>query len=125
MSAVELVVSLFILFSWKHFIADFAVQPAYMYLNKGKLFHPGGWLHSLNHIILSWIVLRTMGFTNEVVTPVLIFEFFAHYIIDFGKVNIAERFGWHSKTPEFWYLLGLDQLLHYFTYCYIVWILCV
>jgi hypothetical protein len=31
--------------------------------------------------------------------------------------------GWTADRPQFWWLLGADQLLHHITYCIIVGLL--
>ena len=40
-----------------------------------------------------------------------------HYHVDWAKMNLNSRLGWGPNTHEqFWWLLGLDQYLHYITY---------
>jgi len=40
---------------------------------------------------------------------------------DWSKMNINRIKGWDAnKNPEFWYLTGLDQLVHQLTYLGIV-----
>ena len=99
----------------KHFIIDFPLQKPYQYLNKGTYGHPGGLLHSGLHgigttLCLIWwapAVAICYGFVDSIV----------HYHIDWAKVNINNKFGWTSTNSEyFWWLLGLDQLLHALTY---------
>jgi hypothetical protein len=42
---------------------------------------------------------------------------FLHYHIDWAKMNINKQCGWKADThEEFWWLLGVDQLLHALTY---------
>jgi hypothetical protein len=44
-------------------------------------------------------------------------EFIAHYLIDWSKMNLNANFGWRcNESNAFWVLLGVDQLLHAFTY---------
>lgn len=37
-----------------------------------------------------------------------------HYLIDLWKVEFSR--GYTTSDPEFWYLLGKDQMFHQFTY---------
>jgi hypothetical protein len=50
-----------------------------------------------------------------------LFDSVAHYHIDWAKTNINAKMGWGPTThDEFWWLLGLDQLLHSLTYIVII-----
>jgi len=121
---------LFLILSIKHFLVDFMWQPEFEWRNKGTLFHWGGIRHSLKHayvtcvILLFWDTLVTWSYPEARIELLTIFwvscfEFVSHYIIDYAKMNISQYKGWKCNThPEFWYLTGLDQLLH--TICYIV-----
>ena len=98
----------------KHFIVDFPLQGPYQWMNKGKYGHLGGILHASLHAIGSVIVLAY--FTPKFFTLAL-FDAILHYHIDWAKVNINNRYGWKSnENPQFWWLTGLDQMLHYLTY---------
>ena len=47
-----------------------------------------------------------------------------HYHVDWLKMNINKKYGWKAdQHPEFWVLLGLDQLAHYLTYVLLIWII--
>lgn len=104
----------------KHFVLDFAYQPPYMWMNKGTLGHPGGIIHAGLHALMSFILVLTVSSVSVALT-VLLFEFVAHYLIDYAKMNINRIKGWKCNThSEFWILAGLDQLLHQFTYIIIL-----
>ena len=106
----------------KHFVLDFAYQPPYMWMNKGTLGHPGGIIHAGLHALMSFILVLTVSSVSVALT-VLLFEFVAHYLIDYAKMNINRIKGWKCNThSEFWILAGLDQLLHQFTYIIILMI---
>ena len=94
----------------KHFFLDFTImQPPYMWMNKGNIKHPGGYLHAGLHVLFSTIVIHSW--------PILLFEFISHYAMDWTKVNINKRMGWGPTTHSQWFvLLGVDQLVHYITY---------
>lgn len=115
-----LLISLLLL---KHFLVEFPLQPRYMYANKGNLRHLGGWFHAGLHATVTFGILNNfcwLGLSLLLASA----EFFAHYIIDYSKVHINERMGWGPTTHEqFWWLLGLDQLLHQMCYVAIVWVL--
>lgn len=110
-------ITMLVLLLVKHFVWDFLYQPPYMWQNKGTFLHPGGILHSGLHAVTTYIILT---FYLQYALGALIlscFEFVLHYLTDFAKMNINQRFGWKSNTHnEFWILTGLDQLIHSLTY---------
>lgn len=111
------------LFALKHFVADFILQTPYQFLNKGKYGHLGGILHSWIQALGTLIVLSPFA-PPLMVLAMTVFDFVIHYHVDWAKVQINQRFGWDAnKHKEFWWLLGLDQLLHSLTYLAIVAIL--
>lgn len=108
------VLLIFTLLITKHFIVDFPLQAAYQYTNKGTYGHPGGILHAGLHGIGTFLCL--MVFSSFAVLFALV-DMFMHYHIDWAKMNINNKMGWTPTTHEqFWWLMGLDQLLHYLTY---------
>lgn len=117
------VISLFFIFATKHFIFDFCYQPPYQYKNKGTYGHLGGIVHSGQHAFFSWIVLLYFA-SFPLALGLSLFEFIAHYHIDWLKMNINKIQGWACNTHnEFWILTGLDQYLHYVTYIVMIGIL--
>ena len=68
------------------------------------------------HIISSSLIF------SFVTTPLLaiclgVADFLLHYHIDWAKMNLNKKLGYGPTTHEqFWWLLGLDQLLHALTY---------
>lgn len=113
---------LFALFIAKHFVVDFLFQTPYQYLNKGDYLHPGGILHAGLHAIASVFVLGTVFLTTSALLPAFaviaacVFEFVIHYHIDWAKVQLNKHFKLTPTEPQYWWLLGLDQYLHYLTY---------
>lgn len=115
---------LLILLQVKHFVCDFPLQGPYQYLNKGTYGHPGGLLHALIHGIGTAVVFLifygTIAYNTEamsVLLAVIWVEMVIHYHIDWVKMNLNKTLGWGPTTHEqFWWLLGLDQLLHQLTY---------
>lgn len=105
----------------KHLIIDFFLQTRYQYSNKGRYGHPGGILHAALHALGTWavfVVATPWALTLAVLDAII------HYHVDWSKVNINNYFGWTPTTSEaFWWLLGIDQFLHFLTYIGLVAIL--
>jgi hypothetical protein len=119
MTQIEIIILLLTLFGIKHFIFDFLLQRAYQYQNKGIYGHFGGVLHAGLHGIGTFACL--VLFNPFFALVAAIFDSVVHYHVDWAKTNINSRFGWGPNThEEFWWLLGLDQLLHYLTYIAII-----
>lgn len=112
---------LFIAFFIKHFICDFPLQRwPYMYENKGKWGHFGGVLHSIIHAIGTELILLIFSPGNALLGAMI--DYVCHYIIDYTKINICQKYNLKPNNSEwYWHLLGLDQLLHYLTYAGIIW----
>ena len=120
MTEAQAVVLLLALFGVKHFIVDFLLQRKYQYANKGRYGHPGGILHAGLHGIATALVLWLFADINWILM-MMAFDAFLHYHIDWAKTNINTKMGWTATThDEFWWLLGLDQLLHWLTYVAII-----
>lgn len=117
-----MVLSLLTLLLVKHFIIDFPFQVPYHYQNKGKYGHLGGIHHAGLHGIGTILVL--IFFTTPILVVILaIVDMVVHYHIDWAKMNINSKLNLKPDNSEkFWWLLGLDQLLHHLTYVAIVWV---
>lgn len=104
---------LFTYFILKHFVADFLLQFKRHYLFKGSYGAWGGIEHALIHGILTCIVLGPIAGLIDLT---------AHYHIDWAKMNINKHYNLTPVNSEtYWLLLGLDQLLHYLTYCALIY----
>lgn len=100
----------------KHFIVDFPLQNKFQYLNKGKFLHLGGILHASLHGIGTLLVCLMF----DLPLWLSLLDAVIHYHIDYFKVRINNYYKLGPTTSEkFWWLLGLDQLLHYLTYAFI------
>lgn len=113
---------LLILFITKHFAIDFLCQTEYQWSNKHIWGHPGGIIHAGLHMLgTSVILLTTPYLTYDMAIVLGMCDGIIHYHIDYLKMNINIRTKWTPNTPQFWWLTGLDQFLHYLTYCGITW----
>lgn len=122
----------------KHFICDFTkIQTPAMYLNKGIYGHPGGIAHAFVHVVASALILCFFIPAVElavygkatihlgIFVGLLLFEGLVHYHMDWFKMWWGKRKGYKPDThPQFWFWLGIDQMVHYFTYIImvLVWI---
>lgn len=105
---------LLVLFQYKHFVVDFVIQTPWMYLNKGRLGHPGGLTHAGLHAVTTWCLLFSFDVKHAVLLALL--DFVVHYLIDWVKTNACQTFKYTPSTYGFWLLLGADQTLHQLTY---------
>jgi hypothetical protein len=119
----ELSIVLFlVLISLKHFVADFILQTKYQWYTKGIYGHLGGVLHASIHAVLTFLVLiHFLDFGNSITVSLV--DGLIHYQIDYFKVVINEKYGLDAGNEKFWWLLGLDQLLHSLTYIGILYYL--
>ena len=92
------------------------MQNKYQWSNKGKYGHMGGILHAFLHAVGTFLCVMWFE-TLSIAYCVCWFDGVLHYHIDYAKMNLNKKFGWGPNThEEFWWLLGLDQLLHALTY---------
>lgn len=119
------VVYLFALFSIKHFVVDYLLQKKYQYSNKGDYGHPGGILHAGLHGVGTFLVLVSSDSVSLYIGALLsLMDLLLHYHIDWAKTNINTKMKWGPNTHEqYWWLLGLDQLLHNLTYVLIIYLI--
>lgn len=110
----------------KHYICDFPIrmQTPWMFLNKGTYGHPGGLAHAAVQATVSlsiYGVLALAGSPIEYLIYAAMFlwsvEFTIHYHMDWFKIWTNKKYELTpDKSPMFWNLLGIDQLVHYMTY---------
>ena len=105
----------------KHTAADFFLQTPYQYCNKGIYGHPGGLLHAGIHIALTPLVYLVIAPASILLAiGIALGEFVLHYHIDWTKERVTKGNGLTPQTAGYWHALGVDQLLHGFTYVAIV-----
>ena len=124
----------FTLFILKHTIADYFTQYSWMLKDKATYGAFGGLAHAGWHGILTtavvwhltglhWFILIVWNITTFSLIPVILFgllDSIIHYHVDYVKSNV-----WKSKnyTPDnqmYWVTHGTDQMLHLFTYVFII-----
>lgn len=105
----------------KHFVCDYPLQMfPYMYRNKGTYGHAGGILHANIHGFGTAIVLAIFAPASPI-TLLSVADMVIHYHIDWSKMNFCKRYDLQPTNSDwYWFVLGLDQLLHYITYFGIV-----
>lgn len=105
----------------KHCICDFFLQTPYQYRNKGIYMHPGGMLHAGLHGLGSLAAFLVCGALGGVAIIAVLVEVVVHYHIDWGKVNLVKRYGMLPEHKTYWWVFGLDQMLHYLTNVAMIW----
>ena len=101
----------------KHFICDFPLQFPIHYLNKGTYGHRGGIYHAAIHAVGTLIVCSIIGLPLWY----MIVDFVVHYHIDYFKMRLNSYWKLKPDNSEyFWWLLGIDQMLHYLTYVWMI-----
>lgn len=120
-----ILITLMLLLQVKHFVIDFPLQTKYQWSNKGTYGHSGGLLHALLHGFGTFLCIAFVILDIPSAIILSFADMIIHYHIDWAKMNINKKMTWGPTTHEqFWWLLGLDQLLHQVTYigmiCYLV-----
>jgi hypothetical protein len=109
---------LLIAFIIKHFICDFPLQFPIHYLNKGTYGHRGGIYHAAIHGFGTLLI----AFYFDLPLYFALLDMVVHYHIDWAKMNLNKYWKLKPDNSEyFWWLLGVDQLLHYLTYAWFIW----
>jgi hypothetical protein len=104
----------------KHYVADYLLQPGWMFRAKGDLTKPGGYIHAGVHAAGSLPAFIFAGLAPATVATFAAAEFVVHYAIDYGKAQLSRKSPNGPDTHAFWALHGADQLLHQLTYLALV-----
>ncbi len=114
----------FAILSVKHTIADYFLQTAYQFKNKGIYGHPGGLIHAGLQTVLTPSVFFVLPPSSLLLAGgILAGEYVVHYHLDWGKEQLIKRFNLTQGDPWFWHLFGIDQLGHMLTYVVIIAVL--
>lgn len=105
----------------KHAYVDFFIQTDEEVASKGKYGDQLGLWHSVKHGIgtLMVLLLSSISILDSLLLAVL--DSAMHYHIDWAKININNKYNYTPADAEFWKWIGVDQMLHAFTYLLIVW----
>lgn len=120
---VEAILLALVLLQIKHWYIDFVDQSNDEVNHKGIYLHWLGLKHSIKQGVGTLICLLIVTGVDYWVFCLLlgIFDFIVHYHIDWAKMNLNKKLGYTIEMPQFWALLGADQLAHQLTYIAIVW----
>ena len=137
---IQLVLTLFVAFQVKHFVADYPLQGRFML---GKFRQDWGFVlpllaHVGVHAVGTFLIVCWFGIAQAVCLA--IFDAIIHFLMD--RVKASKRYlgrfklltadtaptaspaQWRSNT-FFWWSLGLDQAVHHFTHyaviAYVLW----
>lgn len=114
----------FTLFIIKHTIADYLTQYNWMIKDKATYGAFGGLAHAGWHGVLTSIVVWHI--TTFSLIPVILFgliDSIIHYHVDYVKSNVWKTKNYTPDTQMYWVTHGVDQMLHLFTYVFIIWFL--
>lgn len=113
-TAVLMAAALSAVFALKHYVADFVLQTNWIARGKER---PRDWLvplgaHVLCHAALTLVIVLA-------VAPRLwwlaLVDLVVHFAIDRAKTLVAQQGNWQPAQVQFWWLIGVDQLLHQLT----------
>jgi len=103
----------------KHFLADFCWQSDRMLKDKGHFGRLGGLQHAGLHGALTYVIL--MHFLGlQACVMLAVFDAVIHYTVDWTHRRVAVKLAYDSN--EFWFWIGIDQLIHTLTYLIIAFV---
>ena len=106
----------------KHAIVDIGIQKHLGWIGKKYYWRKQPHLHYIGHGIGTILVLLPIGIVPAIIAG--IFDWGCHCQIDFAKAKIIDVLEINQQSNTYWWLLTIDQLLHYTTYliiiCYLI-----
>ena len=118
---IDHVIWILALLSAKHCYVDFFIQTNEEVAQKGTYGARAGIMHSFKHGVATVIALLLCSISLLDTLLLGLLDAVVHYHIDWAKININKRNDLTPANIEFWHWLGIDQMLHAFTYLFIVW----
>jgi len=110
---------LFLLLAIKHAFVDIALQRHIKIPNKQIYLSKVAQIHYAQHGIMTFAVcLLFVGPLTALIAGAL--DWVAHWHIDHTKARINQHFGFNNQDHTFWYLVTIDQMLHFTTYWLII-----
>lgn len=107
----------------KHYFADYTLQSSWIIKGKGSFARAGGYVHAAIHVVGTTVVLAVLSVPAALIWILGACEFVIHFLLDFAKVNLGDRFSSSQNPWKFWAINGLDQLFHHMTYVLMVWVI--
>ncbi|MQW57515.1 DUF3307 domain-containing protein [Sinorhizobium meliloti] len=104
----------------KHYVVDYVLQPPWILRGKGNFRMIGGYVHAGGHALGTAPGLMLAGVGLMRVTLLVLAEFLAHYLIDYGKALLSQHSRADATTRAYWAVHGADQLLHQLTYAALI-----
>lgn len=112
----------------KHWLIDFVFQNEAMISSKGTYGSLNSVKHSAQHALGTVLAMAPLsilegllGYSCLWLWWVAVIDFVVHYHVDYFKVKYGNC---DCRTKAFWNHLGLDQMVHQFTYLAIVaWVI--
>jgi hypothetical protein len=105
---------LLLLFTFKHFVADFVMQTNWIARGKERV---EGWfaplaVHVLGHAVLTLAIALAIA---PRLWWLALVDLVIHATIDRAKSIVGHKGGWAMGQGAFWWLMGFDQFLHQVT----------
>ncbi|MEE2691879.1 MAG: DUF3307 domain-containing protein [Pseudomonadota bacterium] len=118
----QFIFALLAVFQLKHFIADYALQTAWMVAGKSR---PGaGFIYPLSaHVLVhAGLTLAIVLYVEPALWYLALFDFVAHFAMDWIKASplLLGRYNDPAKQ-SFWLPFGFDQMVHHLTHYVIIW----
>lgn len=120
------VLSLLVLFQFKHLFCDYFLQGKYML---GK-FNEKNWccpllahvgVHAIGTMIIVAIFAKLFPITWTVAISAVLIDVVFHFTMDRIKVVYSKKYSTQDK--QFWWWLGVDQTVHHLTHYFIIFLL--
>ena len=113
---------LLILLQIKHWYIDFVNQSNEEVQGKGLYGNVTGIMHSFKHGVATTICLLIVaGYPYIIYATILgLIDFAIHYHVDWIRVNYGNR---AIESKKFWAHLGVEQMMHQFTYILIAFLM--
>lgn len=108
------IVALTLLFTLKHFAADFVLQTSWIAHGKDARV---GWLLPLaTHVLIhAGLALAIVLAVQPRLWWLALVDLGIHFLIDRGKTLVGRWGAWTVQNARYWWLFGFDQLLHQVT----------
>ena len=104
-------VALALLFTVKHYAADFVLQTSWIAHGKDAR---TGWVAPLAiHVLIhGGLALAIVLAVQPRLWWLALVDMAVHFVVDRGKSLVGRWGAWNVQSARYWWLLGFDQLLH-------------